>query len=93
MRISQSTTHLHKTFEKVFSSNLSNKEEVASQGEKSIKVNESVKDNIQRIISEINNIEQITQNNMDSAKDMLDISHGLSDATNTTNELFGQFKT
>jgi len=68
-------------------------EEVASQGEKSIQVNESVKDNIQRIISEINNIEQITQNNMDSAKDMLDISHGLSDATNSTNKLFAQFKT
>jgi len=68
-------------------------EEVASQGEKSIKVNESVKDNIQRIIGEINNIEQITQNNMDSAKDMLDISHGLSDTTSTTNELFSQFKT
>ena len=68
-------------------------EEVASQGETSIKVNEDVKDNIQRIISEINNIEQITQNNMDSAKDMLDISHGLSDTTSATNELFGQFKT
>jgi len=68
-------------------------ENVTLQGESSIKVNEGVKDNIQRIIKEINNIEKITKNNMNSAKDMLDISNKLSDTTNATNELFAQFKT
>jgi len=68
-------------------------EEVTLQGETSIKVNEGVKDNLQKIVSEINNIEKITQNNMHSAKEMLNISHELSDTTSVTNELFAQFKT
>jgi len=68
-------------------------ENVTVQGESSIKVNEGVKNNIQRIIKEINNIDKITQNNIDSAKEMLNISNELSDTTNATNELFAQFKT
>lgn len=68
-------------------------ERVAAQGQKSIETNEGVKENIQKIISEIGNIKSITQENISSSKDILEISHTLSETTHETNDIFKQFKT